>query len=751
MKKVGYLLFASALVALGGCSDDTFEQTGGTPAKVGDEITFGSSLNDANVNVRTVYDDTPTVGPDGTSYYRVSWEQDGSDQIAIYCPQASNGTLVNYSVTPDANNSTHSSLVTKVNSEEPGLQWGSANEHHFYGFYPASAVTGTEDGHIEGFVSATQNVERWNAQSNDNGGTTYYGVSNTDNAYMWAYGAFNKEKMGNQDVPLTFHPWMTILEIHIPGPESGEMKVTNVNVRAIEGTQTVLTGRFVCDMSPVETDPNAVPRYEAVTEGQPTSRNTISISGWDEDQQNFITLGPNDEMVVRAYLLPVDDDATDARNLQVRVQPMNGAVLTRTLGYSETNKEGSVQSHKVNIVKLPSIQNNGRNNYWMSSIDPNVYLSELSIPGSKFSYLYGSNAGSNAAFQGVDIPTQFKDGVRAFIVQLGANVNYDGWSYGVDNVKSATMPIYCGGGDNLEDALREIAQALSSADEEMPGNHECAVVMLTFEGNSVTSNRPLTLNNAEHVWMDALQYKLQQLAEDPDLRIYTDEVTANTTLADVAGKIVIKVNTNSDAQAGYIAANASVPALFSRWDGAINTVDLRWGTPNTASTRPLLHWMYQEATHVGEGTEITAANKIGYAEQVFENSITAYEQNDAHDTWYMNDCGGTFHGNVSGAGNFDGSYGNGDTNDNAPISLARWLNPQITAYLQQRDENATLGLVFFNFADKQHDSGMQYGTDNLIQTIIDNNFKFNLRIKGSGSTSQTGSDASYAPGGNVWQ
>ena len=58
--------------------------------------------------------------------------------------------------------------------------------------------------------------------------------------------------------------------------------------------------------------------------------------------------------------------------------------------------------------------------------------------------------------------------------------------------------------------------------------------------------------------------------------------------------------------------------------------------------------------------------------------------------------------------------------------------------LQERTENAGLGLVYMNFADKQANSGALYRSDWLIQTVIDNNFKFQLRKKGSPSgTTQT--------------
>ena len=762
MKKLMYSLFATALVVLSGCQDDVVEQKPSTPAQVGDEISFGSSLRD--VQTRTIYDDEPTQSEDGSYYYRVRWEE--GDQIAIYCPQASNGTLVNYSVSPDANDPTRSSRVTKVNTDEPGLQWGESDEHHFYGFYPANRVTGTEKGLIKGYVPTEQSPIEWNEVTN-NGGTNFYGKTNTDNAYMWAYGKFTKT-MGGQDVPLTFHPWMTVLQIKIPGPTSGTMKISNVNIIATEGEQTAIAGDFVCDMTPVEENgADGVPVYRTTTEGAVT--NTISISGWNSAVQDFVELdSPNDTMIVRAYLLPIDENLPSARNLQIAVQTMNGAPLTRTLGYSGVG-ENSIQPHKVNTVILPNLTESGQTNYWMSSLDRNIYLSELSIPGSKFSYLTPTNAGGNAAFQGEGIEQQFLDGVRGFIVQVGANATYNAtrtgswpfyrYSY---EYTGATLPIFCGNGDMLSDAITSIANALSTAEQELgqDRNLECAVVMITYTGDNAVSadftgdgysHGIGDVGGAEHVWMDAIANELKKLGANDANRIYKDEITANTTLDDVKGKIILKVNTNSDAQNGYIVADDNVPALFSRWNGVINTVDLRWGSPNTNSTRTPLKWMYQEATHIGTGSnEGTPQEKYNNAMSVFQNSIDEYTANSAHDTWFMNDCGGTFHGNVSGTDGYDRDYGNGDTNDDAPIAFARWFNPQITRYLQERDANASLGLVFFNFADKQT-TGQQYGTDNLIQSIIDNNFKFNLRKEGSSTdtnnSSLSNSGSGYGNGG----
>ena len=51
------------------------------------------------------------------------------------------------------------------------------------------------------------------------------------------------------------------------------------------------------------------------------------------------------------------------------------------------------------------------------------------------------------------------------------------------------------------------------------------------------------------------------------------------------------------------------------------------------------------------------------------------------------------------------------------------------------------------FADRRDDSGKLYKSDWLLQTVVDNNFKFGLRTKGS-STTRT-YDANYNNGGNA--
>ena len=737
MRKFAYSLFAVALVALSGCQDDAVvEEQAAVPAQAGDEIVFGSSLN--TISTRTVYDDEPYQDED-KSYYRVSWEATG-DTISIYCPQASNRQLVNYVVTPDADDATTSSLVTKVDADAAGLQWGEGEgeggTHYFYGFYPGNRVTGTEQGKIRAYISPTQNVDHWNVVS-ENGGTTYYGKTNTDYAFMWAYGKFDRATMGNQSVPLTFHPWMTVLEITIPGPtNSSSVTVSNINIIANEGQQTVLAGPFVCDMSKVVSGEKDTPDYVPVSSSAEVN-NIISISGYNAETNEFITLKSGDKMVVRAYLLPIDDQNTvDARNIQVRVATTNGAPLTCTLG--QTNHgEHSIQPHKVNKVTLPPLEVSVETNYWMSSIDPDVFVTELSWPGSKMSLLTKANE-ANIVYQSTTIEEQLNDGVRAFIFQTQREGNGTLYLSANGNLINTT----------LSQGLVQIATFLNEAEQK--GRRESAFVLVTYNGGQ----------GSQRDWMRSLQSTINDCASDDQYRIFDGDLSPNTTLSDVANQIIVKCNYNS---ADMITSAGTAPMLYSIWEvpyveGGLN---MPWNNPHDEKS---FTWLYQEVTSVLDpelntcsggplwddkdkySCEATKSEKETYIRTIFEKSVEAYQQNDNHDTWFMNDLGG-YYGYCTRTDHY--SFGSGENHEEhiEVERLTQDMNNLSVELLQERTENAGLGLVFMNFANRDEDSGQLYRSDWLIQTIIDNNFKFQLRKKG-GSENQS-YNATYNNGGNA--
>ena len=739
MKKTVYYLCLSALLGFSGCQDE-IEQEQVIPAQTGDEITFGSALTD--IQTRTIYGEDPVNGA-----YPVYWEKDGSDQIAIYCPQAAQGKLVKYYVKPDDENPEQSSTVTKVNTGEAGLQWGKDETHKFYGFYPASAVTGAEDGKIVGEIPTVQSPVDWVETINEAGGTTYTGVANTDYAFMWAYGAHNKKDGG--DVALIFHPWVTILDIEINGPakDDEKIKMSSVQVRSLNNE--ILNGKFICDMNPVEQDPTKAPTYTGIGNTAST-RNQISIELYDTDKGDFITLGKNDKIVVRAYLLPKDENYDTGtggdQQLQVRVAPFNSAVLTRTLNGAGGSVSGGILAHKINRVVLPSVSKTGPN-YWMSSLDPDIFVTELSLPGSKMSYQTTAN-GANVPYQGLSIADQFANGIRAFQIQTASTNNHGLLDTGSAEDQILYMTV---AGKKTKtrfmDIVKEIATGLKTGEGNGKKN-EYAFILLTAALGKCDSYGGLVglQTDGNLAWMDAIRNELAEMTKDDDTyRIYTGEITPNTTIADVAGHIIIKVNYNFVDMGNHLSTTDKIPAMFAQWGTlddvstdftetnayAINT--LRWGTSNH-SVNSNLQWFYHEATRAGynnNGGDETYDQKTGNIEDMWNRSIQYYKNSNDHSMWFLNDLGGCY---------VNGEYDDGETKEGVN-AWTQVVGPYATNLLQNRNEDATLGIVLMNYADPNDDY-----TGNLIQTIINNNFNFQLRKK---SATTTNYNASYKSGGNA--
>lgn len=743
MKKYGFYLCAAAAIALIGCKDDVVVEKTVTPAQTGDEITFGSSLTDIEEQTRTIYGDKPVNGA-----YPVTWEE--GDQIAIYCPEASNGNMVYYKVTPDGKDASHSSAVTKVNPDQAGLQWGQKDEHHFSAFYPADRILGqNEDGRLIAEIPVNQDPVEWKETENGAGGITYTGVANTDYAFMWAYNEYKKSVGG--DVPLVFHPWVTILDVEINGPKQGTQKMSSIQIRST--ANETLNGQFLIDFNPVEDGTGNAPTY--IQYGNPAStRNQITIQFYNQSLNNgqgdFITLGPNDKIVVRFYLLPKDegyDTSSGRKDLQIRLTPYNSAVLTRTLngatdGEGNTQGEGGILAHKVNKVILPPVNYLGPN-YWMSSLDPNIYVTELSLPGSRMSSLTEAN-GASTIYQDQTISEQFTNGVRAFYFQTGYH-NDGGEGVWRPTDYNLYLAVNNRRLNRLHTYIQDIADGLAAA-ERAGRNQEFAFVLLSY---SESASDDELIGGKDRNWMTAVEEELKDMGKDSQYRLYTEGITPNTTIDDVKGKIIIKVNYNDQGMGNNLGVNADVPAMFALWgvpsgesgddfyrpDGN----DLRWGTSNS-DARATMKWVYQEATTVGSRGQISLANKKNYIRQMFDSSIEAYQNNDAHDMWFMNDCGGSFVGNVTGD-YVNGNYGR-DENTVGAVDLAHEMGIYVTNLLQSRTEDATLGIVYLNYANPTNPY-----SGNLIQTIINNNFSFQLRTRGSSQSNVY--NASYSKGGNA--
>ena len=153
-------------------------------------------------------------------------------------------------------------------------------------------------------------------------------------------------------------------------------------------------------------------------------------------------------------------------------------------------------------------------------------------------------------------------------------------------------------------------------------------------------------------------------------------------------------------------------------------IPMSWGTSSNANGLKLL---YEEASRIKQNDtwfdisafDGTVDSKRTQVDSILDASVALYNANNNHDTWFFIDLGGHYY-NTGIGGIFSTSDTEGFTEDNMPY----FFN-----YLQTRGQDASFGVVLLNFADNEVDYGQKFGTVNVLQTVIDNNFRFQLRTR----------------------
>lgn len=706
-------ILAASVMFLGSCTDDqTDTSVVENPVKGGEEVLFGSSLSKSSqIETRTIYGDEVTEGGDYQhGYFPVYWE-DG-DNITILCPQASNGTRVEYTITPLEGDKTTSADVTKLDPDKPGLQWnGNKDEHEFFAFYPAEAIRGEavpDDGIVTVNIPAEQHPVKWEKK----GDNTWVGIANTDYAYMWAYNKVKKsETPQGKSIPLPFKPMTTVLEITVNGPKSGSQAVSQVTVTSVDPARadnpnTILSGEIKCNIRAAAEVGKAI--CEAAGNMNEV-RNRVAVNLFNaKGDGKYPTLSAGEKLKVYVSIMP-KDESIEKGNLKVTVAGVNTPAKEKTL------RTATIIAHAINKVNLPALDATGTQtdiNYWMSNLDPNIYLTELSWPGSKMSSVTPNVVG-NGFVQSTSLTKQFELGVRAFdFPTIKAGLLSDDIVLGYETFLGPTSSI----GTNLKTALDELAACLDKA--ERAGKKQEAV----FVNISYAASRFIISADMESSWLRTLMSTFNNWKND---RICTSEVNANTTLGDVAGKIILRIHVKGEDV--YNKFTTELPAQLvcysSPYTGQL--VPMSWGTSSKTNG---LQLFYEEETRLEDGgildlnkNDGDAQSKKEYVAAVVQESVTHYNQNNDHNIWYLIDLGGYYNSTLLVLGFYDGE------------GVAKDLTPYFFKFFNTREQNASLGVVYMNFADNLADYGAKYGCDQLIQTIINNNFTFQLRTRGSDS------------------
>lgn len=737
MKKVKLLsMLAASVMFLGSCSDDQTDiSVVENPVKGGEEVVFGSSLSKSSIETRTIYGGEESTGGDyDKGYFNVYWE-DG-DTITILCPQASNGTRVDYTITPLNGDKTTSADVTKLDPDKAGLQWNSnVDEHEFFAFYPAKAITGEavpDDGIVTVNIPVEQDPVKWEKR----GDNTWVGIADTDYAYMWAYNKVKKSLTPQgTSISLPFKPMTTVLEITVNGPKSSSQTVSQVTVTSVapasaDNPNTILSGLVKCNIrAAAENNGNAI----CETAGNLNEvRNRIAVNLYNaKGDGKYPTLYPGEKLKVYVSIMPKDESIVKG-NLKVTVAGVNTPAKEKTL------QTGTILAHAINKVSLPALDATGSYtdiNYWMSNLDPDIYYSELSLPGSKSS-MATKNYNSDYYMQGVSMTEQFKAGVRAFDFETKVHSYWD-WGTKYDRI-DVTIETQLSGGSitPLKNALLELANCLEMAEKDGK-KQESIFVNLSYGAPKLLGE----LFADEKNWVKYLS----EFANDwTNGRVYDGEINANTTLGDVAGKIILRIHARE--QDAYNSFTTNLPAQLVRYNDPCSVmeneetgvktttlVDISWGTASHTTGTQLF---YQDASRLDSKGGILDLSsfdgdidsKKSQVKDIVEASVEAYNNNQSHNIWYMMDVGGYFYeANVGGL--------LGEKYDSE--SVATTLTPYFFTFFNVREQNASLGAVYMNFADNDPNFGAKFGSNVLIQTIINNNFTFQLRTRGSGTYTST--------------
>ena len=246
--------------------------------------------------------------------------------------------------------------------------------------------------------------------------------------------------------------------------------------------------------------------------------------------------------------------------------------------------------------------------------------------------------------------------------------------------------------------------------------------------------------------------------------VYSGPITKNTTINDVKGKLIVKVNVDKNLTLGnYTAANALIsynPFLlqistdastfahpyysdmyWSNWADANKTcaqVGTLTGISDAEAASKFI-WVFSSAnrTQVNTGTDTTIPtyeNRQTALKAMMNFSKTVYD-NSHHNVWFYFNCGGT--------------QATSSTSKNpSPTTFASTMNSWLLSTIKAKTDPSPLGIVMFNQCTGDNDT--YHGAD-IVKAIIEMNSKFYLKHAGTSGGSTGGSTTGGGTGGNATQ
>ena len=651
-----YLTLALCAGVVSACVDENINSDKDVNGKA---IKFGLSSQ----KTKTVYDDKDS--------YQINWVN--GDQITIFCAEAESAKSALYNVTPAS--TAKDGTITNAGSDV--LQWGGDGlKHHFYAVYPGSTAKVDENGIATFSINRNQKCTVTTTNGYD---TDVVAKPDMKNANMVADTATEPT---DEPVSLSFKPLMTTLEIVVTGPttniNSSNARVTGVSiVSTIKTTSSESGDSFKYDIV------KGVITGSGNTGAETTKSETTFISLVDDKgNATYVDLANGHTLTLTAFLPPMSEAQAAAmkRQVKVRVHITGNAELSASVKTNETSDNWTTQfkpaaKKKIILHAIPSGKQESGNN-WITPLDGNIYVSQMSIPGS-----HDAATGEDMATfigdifaqtQEQTLQTQWNLGIRAFdlrpAIYKGRSTN-ELWLYhGVTRVSISWAT-----------AMKTIKDNLKAH----PG--EFAIILFRHEDEGTTNkdNDETHFNTYMTNWVNANKEWIVDWR--PDI-----------TIDECRGKIILISRFSGSWEYG----------CFTGWshvaEGATTTVR---NASNTVTGTMYVQDYYNASSH---DTKFTSIRKYLDIAQEFHTNKTMKNH------WMLN--------HVSGYARISSS----DTYR----SNAAAQNPKVIEYLHNRTTPGSTGIILFDYSGAATSGRYNVHGDVMLQTIIDNNYKYRMCRKG---------------------
>ena len=759
MKTSRYIILSFAAVAIAASCKEELNPDKPINANPGDEVVFGAALPG---KTKTVYGEENTV----TNTFPIYWVN--GDKVRVASPQCMSGrNTAEYKVAVDGPTQNYATALTKIG--DAGVQWGDAATADFYSIYPSSASTKLE---VSGEgVTTTLHVDATQFASTNDNGTSYYAQpAEMGNVVMYAKTAGVTK---GSTVELHYTPFSTVLEFEINASNeevAGEQKEITIQSLTLTAptTTTTIAGDFGFTFP---ADENATP---SITPAATGGSNTITMHFLDNNQYTTVLSTTKTTLKAKMCLMPISGNLA---GWKVEVNTSAGT-FSKTL--TETDKDGKktdLIAGQVHKIKLPPLKYATQEwvystSDWTTSLPDytNIYLSELSLPGAWYA---GATEGvsDGTGYQATSSITDlWNAGVRAFAVECRSYTARTGWLGGGNLTNSEPSRIALSGtGTDKNGAYtsptRGSCTYLSSIISSVAGvikSNEYGVLVLSYADGGDGGHRTLD-------YQYFINGIAKEITQSGATNIYSGEkLDKNTTVKDVLGKLIIKVNVDDNITIGSYGSNQNYLISHNPFLSQIDEVsyehpyysDLHWKTwldayknasqlsENQNIPADKFIWVFSSAnrtqndkgplsypTYTQRQTALSAM--MYYSKRIYDAST--------HNVWFYFNCGGTLvTTNIWGIENKDPS----------PTEFAKTMNLWLKNTINAKTDPSPLGIVMFNQCTGAN--ATYYGED-IIKAIIEMNSKFYLKHAGTSGGSTGGStsgndapnDATFANGSNA--